>query len=646
MSVAISKLQHIGCITALHLHPPHQPNRLLVASGSTLHVYTYPALHLHTSHQWHHHAHRIHGITSLGDILCIWGGRYAQLLSLTAATVTPYSQPLRLRDHVWNVACLICPDTCPSSSSSAPPHTFHLILGLAHNSVAVCTVPLPSAAVLLPVKLTVDGETACSVRSLLYSVSFHGTCLHDLHVVAGTVFSSIVVWTAHPTARITHTLTGHTGVIFHTCTSTSPSTSDASSSSTTSAPTAAAASSFLVHSVSDDRTVRSFSVQSDGCWQLLATGWGHEARVFRLATTAAGSLVSGGEDDTVRVWADGAETAIWRERGRKGGVWAVAVDEGSGRVVAGLGDGRVRVMDFSGVLCAHTQQHHLPNVRTQSTPSSHQQAVQQWDLSSFETAADEAPTVDLSLPPAKRKAAPAVDTNKDNFEKRKQAAAAPQADVEYCRAITHCTATNALLMATSSGRILHLTLPLSTDQSTTQQPTTALLFRYPPHLSINTLTVSSDGRLLAAGDSRGNLLLLALTGRGPSAAVSTECWCHRTAVCTTAISFVQFVTVLSVSYLMTADAVGEVRWWRIVDSVEQQRPSVELCEMSSFRLPLRTHVTCAMVMPVSQTSDVEESGTVEDEVEDEGEDEAEAEVDVVVVCSLSCSGVGAGVGRR
>ena len=333
MSVTISKLQHIGCITALLLHPPRQPDRLFVASGSTLSVYSYPALQLQTSHQWQHHAHRIHGITSLGDVVCVWGGKYAQLLSLGRSVVTPYSQPLRLKDHICNAVCLICPATC-LASSSAPPHTFHLILGLAHNSVAVCCVPLPSAATVLPIVVRVQCEIACSVRSLLYSISFHGACLHELHVVAGTVFSSIVVWTAHPVVRITHTLTGHSGVIFNTCTAVA-----APSSSSSSAP-AAAALSFLVHSVSDDRTVRSFSVcnlTAAGSWS--HTGWGHEARVFRIATTAAGALISGGEDDTVRLWTKWSQRpSKWRERGRKGGVWALAVDEGSGRVLAGLGE--------------------------------------------------------------------------------------------------------------------------------------------------------------------------------------------------------------------------------------------------------------------------------------------------------------------
>ena len=629
MSVTISKLQHISCITALHIHPPHQPNRLLAASGSTLHVYNYPSLQLHASHQWRPHAHRIHGITSLGDLICIWGGRYVQLLLLTATTVTPYSKPLRLKDHIWNATCLTCPPTCPFSSSASPP-ACRLILGLSHNSVAICTVPLPSHDVVLRVALRVEEEVACSVRPLLYSVSFHGACLHDLHVVAGTVFSSIIVWTAHPTSRITHTLTGHSGVIFSTtCISASDLPSSSTSSSSSSAASVVPASSFLVHSVSDDRTVRSFSVHSDDSWQLLHTCWGHEARVFRLVATALGSIISGGEDDTVRVWSAGQEAAIWRERGRKGGVWAVAVDESSGRVIAGLGDGRVRVMDFSGVLCAQMPQQQTLSGRTRPAPLSSQlQCTRQWELGAFTTADDAPPTVNLPLPSTKRQAVVAVEPSDGDADDSKQAA--QNREAEYCRAMTHYSS-NELLMATSTGRILHLALPLSNDLPTTQQPITRLLFRYPAHLSISTLSISSDGRFVAAGDSRGSLLLLSLISQ--SAGPSTECWCHRTAAYTTAISFMQFFALLSSTYLMTADALGEVRWWR-VDAGEQQ-PTVELCEMSSFRLPLRTHVTCALVSDSSPLEDTDEHGAAKDESEVDEQETSSRATEHRLVCGDS-----------
>ena len=613
MSVTITKVQHIGCITALHLHPPNQPIRLLVACGSTLHVYNYPALQLQASHQWHYHAHRIHGITSHDNIICIWGGKHTQLLILTPTTITPYTNPLRLKDHIWTAACLTCPPTCSATTPTSPPHpTFQLVLGLAHNSVAVCSVALPGGGGGgggggLLVELVVEVEVVCGVRSLLYSVSFWGRCWHELCVVAGTVFSSIVVWSVHPAARITHTLTGHTGVIFNTCTSSSPSSSSSSSSS---------AASFLVYSVSDDRTVRSFSLAADGSWQLLSTGWGHEARVFRLATTAAGSLISGGEDDTVRVWSNGTETGAWSERGRKGGVWALAVDERSGRVLAGLGDGRVRVVDFSATLCAHMPQRQSVVGKT----TQQQQGVQHWDLAAF-ASAGEASIIDQVLPPTQRKAAAAaVESKMEEAVETKHAV--ERTELEYCRAITNGE-DGELFMATSTGRILHITLPLSANLPATQQPVTTLLYHYPSHASINTLSLSFNGRFLAAGDSRGGLLLLSLTRAGPSAVHSTECWWHRAAVYTTAISFMHFFLLSSSSYLMTADALGEVRWWRI-DTADQPA-IVELTEMSNFRLPLRTHVTCAALVHSAQPSDVAQQGTTEDE-DDRDESETEREM--------------------
>ncbi|MCJ1296922.1 WD repeat-containing protein 6, partial [Xylographa carneopallida] len=143
---------------------------------------------------------------------------------------------------------------------------------------------------------------------------------------------------------------------------------------------------------------------------------------------------------------------------------------------------------------------------------------------------------------------------------------------------------------------------------------------YPAHLPLNTLSLSSDGRFLAASDSRGGLLLLCLHRTQPSAAPATACWWHSQAVYTTAISFMRFFILSSSTCLMTGDALGEVRWWR-VDTTEQS--AVRLTEACSFRLPLRTHVTSAVLMQVDATE--QNSMRTVAEKEDEGDEEMNAQ---------------------
>ena len=75
-----------------------------------------------------------------------------------------------------------------------------LAVGLAHNRVMYWQLSPTSSAhtvsALMPRPLSftahLTGSTQCDDRSLIYSLSFHGSCPHRLLVAAGTAFSGVM----------------------------------------------------------------------------------------------------------------------------------------------------------------------------------------------------------------------------------------------------------------------------------------------------------------------------------------------------------------------------------------------------------------------------------------------------------------------
>ena len=557
MSARFRKRHYLGCVTALLLWPPTgqscstdpptvaaAPHSLLfVARGSTLYVHAYPSLRLLLTHQWSQHWQRIHGVSTVpsdpsdgeGGLLCVWGGHWWQLLRLTLspASLLAHASSGRLSDWVWNVSCFTCPPTCATPS---PPSTVDVVACLAHNSVAVSSVSL--ICVDAPLHASVVREVQCETRCLLYSATTTGPCVHSFCVLAGTVLASTLLWSPssiHPSSPLT--LHAHEGSVFSIV---------ASSTMSSSSPFPASFS-----SASDDRTIRRFTLSSTSPSLSYSEDWvsyGHAARVWRVMEGGGGRVVSTGEDDTVRVWKDGREVDVWRERGRKGGIWALEVDRRRGVVLAGSMDGRVRVLHM---------QVDDDRKATQRTEDDERVDMLRWPLTAL-------------VPP-------------DD--------GAGQRDVEYCRVLIRGAGEADFFLATSCQRIVHFCRPPQSSDF----PAASLLFVSALH-SINTLCLSSDGRCLAVGDNRGNLTVLSLHHRPPSPSSL-----HEVTIAPSAhvggISFIfflppSFASPTSARFMLTADALGDVKLW----SISGGDGAIAANAVAHFRLPTRAHMTCALVL--------------------------------------------------
>ena len=94
---------------------------------------------------------------------------------------------------------------------------------------------------------------------------------------------------------------------------------------------------------------------------------GHERRVWAVAVTPDGAtLLSGGDDRTVRVWdvANGRERAVAVLTGHTEVVWSVAVTEDGATGISGSADGTVRVWDLATTHCRGKLTGHTGQVNT------------------------------------------------------------------------------------------------------------------------------------------------------------------------------------------------------------------------------------------------------------------------------------------
>ena len=246
---------------------------------------------------------------------------------------------------------------------------------------------------------------------------------------------------------------------------------------------------------------------------------------------------------------------MWKEKGRKGGIWALDVDLHRSRVIAGFVDGRVRILDVS-ISGAETVQGHLEGEERGATT--------QWQW----------PDV-----------APA------------EAAEGAQGEAEYCRAMVEGLGEDDFFIATSRCRFFHLHRPSAALSQPRLQ--SSLLFVSPLRYPAVTLSLSIDRRCLTVGDSRGNLLFLFLHLPPLSSAPALLSSLVVPSAHATGISFIHF---LSPSFLclpppsaslLTADAIGDIRWWRLQQSLNG---SASTHQLAQFRLPIRAHVTCALII--------------------------------------------------
>ena len=565
MAVSLSKVFHHGAVTALLLFPsPSRPTHLFVARGSTLSVHSYPSLQRVLSHQWSHHQHRIHGLAQHGDSLLIaWGGPYCQLLQLrlSVPALHLYADIGRVSSFIWCVACYDC--GAADCQQAAADSGLDVAVGLSSNEVLLCRLPLPpptasasSSPPSGPLRPRATLCAACPVRCLVYSLALSGRCVHSLQAVSGTVFSSILVWRPLDCPpSVLHELCGHDGSVFHISAASLPS---------------------QLYSVSDDRTIRCWRRDEEegalgfrNSW----TAYGHESRVWRvMQLQGRQAVVTGGEDDTVRVWEAGRQRMLWREKGRKGGVWALAEDSQRGRIIAGFGDGRVRLLPLS--LDSAEQD--------DGDGSDSREQGRRWRLS------------DLLRPLQANR-----EEEKRDDEDAGASRAAGAAETEYCRVIIAGRSDDEAFVATSTGRValLQLLPTAASPASTASHPSSCTVYRHSPHAPIVFLSLSPDRRWLLVGDGRLQLLLLRLDDRaGRPAVASCRCFpsSHHTAV-----SFAFYVasaassaSVASGVELLTAGAEGDVRWWRL--PVREEDDALQL--VSSFRLPVKAHVTCALLL--------------------------------------------------
>uniref|UniRef100_A0A146L868 tRNA (34-2'-O)-methyltransferase regulator WDR6 n=1 Tax=Lygus hesperus TaxID=30085 RepID=A0A146L868_LYGHE len=181
-------------------------------------------------------------------------------------------------------------------------------------------------------KITQHSISYCSERCILYSGKLLGNNWNDITVLAGTVFSTIMIWSNDwdsSSVNVIHELEGHKGVIFSItfCELT-----------------------HRISSTSDDRTVRVWDVEFDDPstldWKncsisLKFSLYGHSARVWKSNFLFNGKVVSVGEDSRICLWNnDGILDNQWSGH-QNGEIWSLAVTETYELIATGGSDGGI-----------------------------------------------------------------------------------------------------------------------------------------------------------------------------------------------------------------------------------------------------------------------------------------------------------------
>ncbi|CUM65628.1 uncharacterized protein PRCAT00003276001 [Priceomyces carsonii] len=175
-------------------------------------------------------------------------------------------------------------------------------------------------------------KTDCKEKSILYSGSFTIRPSGEVLVAAGTVMNGVIIWSLQ-TRKIIHNLTEHEGSVFGVKIN----------------PTGE-----YIISCSDDRSIKLYDFKTG---TLLATGWGHNSRIWSLQffnNTSELKILSTGEDCSVRTWKykKGSELLIQEklmEHAHMGKhIWSGDVDDISvNAIVSGGSDGKVRLHDLA-----------------------------------------------------------------------------------------------------------------------------------------------------------------------------------------------------------------------------------------------------------------------------------------------------------
>ena len=206
-----------------------------------------------------------------------------------------------------------------------------------HN--VVCTIDVYT--------MKLVGTKNCGWKSILYSGCIRSLKSGQVIICSGTVMDGILVWNLED-SDIRYNLKGHEGSIF-----------DAEISP---------CGDYLI-SCSDDRSIKAWDLSSGN---LMATGWGHGARIWGLSffdmNDQGFKIFSCSEDCTARVWQcrmDSTELIQLKDylshTGRD--VWSQCVNEKLEVGFTGGADGKLRVYDLNEV----SKPGHLTNSFTIST---------------------------------------------------------------------------------------------------------------------------------------------------------------------------------------------------------------------------------------------------------------------------------------
>jgi len=379
--------------------------------------------------------------------------------------------------------------------------------------------------------------------------------------------------------------------------------------------------------------------------------YGHKARVWQCKVMQdTPVIVSTSEDSSCRVWHRRSGEQLARFSGQKGSLWSLAVHEGGKMIATGAGDGTIRLWSMEAALqktnaldsnanaqtaddaAAHTQgmtlTFHVPTIVQEATPV--RDSATQSDNSTLPSPSP-LPTKSAkkAKPESTHRSGPSqshsdsassndsshTDTPPPAVNPAAVAASSPTRDpILFCRELLLDVDADSVCAytITNRGHILKILVPsdggnTATDSSSSSplQTRSYLLYQYPHSPALVSMSLSPDKAFLAMGDQRGNLLLLSKDAASPALDPLWHQTAHATA-CTYSCWLPAEAASLEVDavphrHLLTADAVGEVKIWRVTTETTSSNSSyIRIDLLACFRLAAKARMHCTLILPLSQ----------------------------------------------
>nr|CAH7760308.1 unnamed protein product [Callosobruchus chinensis] len=201
------------------------------------------------------------------------------------------------------------------------------------DSQKIATVTMHNKLHIWSPNLDIEKEVECEEKCILYSARVCFSSYNDLLIIAGTVFSEVLLW--KPTSNtsdesvVLSRLKGHKGVIF--CVHYNESND-------------------YICSSSDDRSAILWKIEKTSSVESVdemkvskkCQVFGHTSRIFRCQVLNT-CFVTAGEDSMLNVWSFGGKLLRKLEAQQADPIWAIECDEESNSVLTGGGDGAVTV---------------------------------------------------------------------------------------------------------------------------------------------------------------------------------------------------------------------------------------------------------------------------------------------------------------